>query len=47
MATGDKYEGNWVDGKKNGEGKYFFVILGKYRFINGDLYEGNFNNGNR
>lgn len=23
MATGDRYEGNWVDGKKNGFGTCF------------------------
>lgn len=30
MATGDKYEGNWSSGKKNGFGKnifYFQVII--------------------
>jgi len=26
MATGDKYEGNWIDGKKNGEGTIFFYF---------------------
>lgn len=32
MATGDKYEGGWSAGKKNG--------LGFYIFANGDIYEG-------
>ncbi|NQW28224.1 MAG: hypothetical protein HQ474_09960 [Flammeovirgaceae bacterium] len=31
-ANGDKYEGDWVDGKMNG--------LGTYTFANGDKYEG-------
>jgi hypothetical protein len=32
MATGDKYEGEWAQGKKNGSGLYIFA--------NGDVYEG-------
>lgn len=39
MATGDKYEGRWGQGKKNGFGLYIFA--------NGDVYEGEFSNGNR
>lgn len=31
-ANGDKYDGNWKDGKKNGQGKM--------NFANGDEYEG-------
>lgn len=47
MATGDRYEGSWVDGKKNGPGNTIYFISGKYCFINGDLYDGMFCNGNR
>lgn len=39
MATGDKYEGEWMAGKKNGRGLYIFA--------NGDIYEGEFEEGNR
>jgi hypothetical protein len=46
MATGDKYEGFWEIGKKNGSG-IFYSNLGLYTFANGDIYEGEFENGNR
>ena len=34
---GSKYEGNWLEGMKDGEGKY--------TYINGDTYEGKWENG--
>ena len=37
MATGDKYEGDWEAGKKNGKGN-FCLYLGFYIFANGDIY---------
>ena len=46
MATGDRYEGEWGAGKKNGAGTFDF-ILGNYVFANGDIYQGQFENGNR
>jgi len=34
MATGDRYEGEWLNGRKNG--------IGIYTFANNDTYEGYF-----
>ena len=39
MMTGDKYEGFWSKGKKNGKG-ICSINLGTYIFINGDVYHG-------
>lgn len=39
MATGDVYEGEWHEGRKNG--------TGVYKFANGDQYEGYFEKGLR
>jgi hypothetical protein len=36
-ANGQRYEGQWVDGRKEGFGRYFWP--------NGDLFEGQFLNG--
>lgn len=36
FLNGDKYDGNWISGYKNG--------FGVYLFANGDFYEGNFRN---
>ena len=42
-ANGDKYEGDWKDGKMNGEGKVFGQV-GVYNYGNGDKYNGNWVN---
>lgn len=37
LGNGSCYEGEWVQGKYEGKGKY--------KFANGDVYEGDFKNG--
>lgn len=34
MKSGDRYEGEWSEGRKNGKGTYIFA--------NGDVYKGCF-----
>ncbi len=41
-TNGDKYTGDWVDGKANGHGVYTFGPNGKFA---GDRYEGQFKDG--
>lgn len=37
FQNGDVYDGNWVDDKKNGRGKYYYAS-------SGDCYEGEWRN---
>jgi len=39
FANGDKYNGEWVDGEKEG--------TGQYTYSNGDVYLGNFEKGKK
>lgn len=39
MSTNDQYDGSWSNGRKHGNGKY--------KFANGDYYEGYFDKGLR
>ena len=39
-ANGDKYEGDWDDDMKNGNGKLIITFIGIYNYNNGDIYEG-------
>lgn len=39
-SNGDKYEGSWRDGKKDGRGKPIVKTLGVMYYANGDKYEG-------
>ena len=41
--NGDKYEGDFANDQKNGQGKYH-KNLGVYTFKNNDKYEGDFKN---
>jgi len=38
--TGDRYEGEWVDNKRNGKGKLLNKTIGTFYFFNGEKYEG-------
>ena len=33
MANGDRYEGHWLDDKKEGPGRYFYKSTNKVRMI--------------
>lgn len=39
-SNGDKYNGNWKDGKKDGTGTIFLYRVGEYCYANGDKYNG-------
>lgn len=43
-AKGDKYEGEWDDDKRNGQGNHLAKPIGQGSFANGDKYDGEWNN---
>ena len=43
-SKGERYEGNWANNKKNGEGNLVNNYIGKIVYINGDEYTGNWKN---
>ena len=38
--NGDRYEGEWLNDLKNGEGKVFCLCIGIMSYNNGDEYNG-------
>jgi len=42
FANGDKYEGNWLNSKKNGRGDFFGIKIGVYKYSNGNKYKGEY-----
>lgn len=43
-STGNKYEGDWINDKMVGQGKFIIWIIGIYYFANGGKYEGEWKN---
>ena len=45
VISGDKYDGGWTDGTRDGFGSYC-INIGVFYYANGNKYDGEWKNGN-